>query len=221
MTALEDPKIKATLARLHNAARGDWLVFLRALPAVAVGALTGHGVMESAKPYLKNAYIPIDAAQGRALYQFARMSGARTIVEFGCSFGISAIYLAAALRDNGGGRVITTELEPKKIEAARANFAAAGVDGLVELREGDAMETLRDVAAPVDLFFLDGWKELCLPVLKLMEPKLKPGAAVFCDDMKGFRRTLKPYTDYVRDPRGGYVSMALPLGDELEFSVRA
>lgn len=83
------------------------------------------------------------------------------------------------------------------------------------------METLRDVATPVDLLFLDGWKELCLPVLKLMEAKLKPGAAVFCDDMKGFRKTLKPYADYVRDPAGSYVSMALPLGDELEFSVRA
>jgi predicted O-methyltransferase YrrM len=201
MNSLEDPRIAVILDELHRAARRDTRVFLRALPAVAAGLLRGRGVVESAKPYLRDAFIPIDAAQGRVLYQLARARGARRIVEFGASFGISTIYLAAAVRDNGGGRVVTTEMEPGKIVRARENYARAGVDGEIEL------------------LFLDGWKEACLPVLKLLEPRLASGACVLCDDMKPFRRTLRPYVEHVRGSPGRYVSVELPLGDGLEFSL--
>jgi predicted O-methyltransferase YrrM len=219
MNTLGATPIHDTLSRLHRRANGDWLVFLRALPRVTAGALTGRSAVDSAKPLLRDAYIPIDAAQGRALYQIARAIGAQRVVEFGASFGLSTIYLAAAVRDNGGGEVITTEMEPNKIEAARRNYEEAGVADLIDLRAGDAIETLRDTPWPVDLLFLDGWKELCLPVLRLLEPKLRPNAVVLCDDMKAFRKTLRPYVDYVRATDGPFISMALPLGDELEFSV--
>jgi predicted O-methyltransferase YrrM len=183
------------------------------------GMLRGKGFMEAAKPYLKDAYIPIDRAQGRVLYQIARLRGARRIVEFGASFGISAIYLAAAVRDNGGGKVITTEMEPGKIASARANWAEAGLSREIELREGDALQTLRDIKEPIDLLFLDGWKEANLPVLRLLEPALTPGTGILCDDIKRFRKTLKPYLDYVRGNPLRFVSVELPLGDGLEFSV--
>lgn len=219
MTALNDPRLIATLADLHSRASGDWRVFAKALPAVAWGVLRGRGAVESAKPFLKQAFIPIDAAQGRALYQIARATGAQRIVEFGASFGVSTLYLAAAVRDNGGGEVITTEMEPVKIAAARENFLRAGLNDLIDLRPGDALQTLKNAPWPVDLIFLDGWKNLCLPVLKILEPKLRPNAVVLCDDIKAFRRTLQPLVDYVRAPSGPYTSMALPLGDELEFAV--
>lgn len=221
MNSLEEPRIASVLQDLHRAAKRDTLVFVRALPAVAAGLLRGRGVVDSAKPYLRDAYIPIDAAQGRALYLIARARGARRIVEFGASFGISTIYLAAAVRDNGGGSVVTTELEPGKIAQARQNYARAGLDREIDLLAGDALQTLRAVDGPVDLLFLDGWKEACLPVLELLEPRLAPGACVLCDDMKPFRRTLAPYVEHVRGPGGRYVSMELPLGDGLEFSVVA
>ncbi len=219
MNTLQLTSVQRTLNRLHRRAAADWLVFARALPRVIGGAMAGRDVVESAKPVLKDAFIPIDAAQGRVLYQLARASGAQRIVEFGCSFGISTIYLAAAVRDNGGGEVITTEMEPNKIVAASENFEAAGLASTIDLRPGDACDTLKDVSWPLDMVFLDGWKELCLPVLQLLEPKLRPNAVVLCDDTKAFRRTLRPYLDYVRAPSGPYISMALPLGDELEFSV--
>lgn len=219
MPALSHPAVQATLTRLHAKAGLDWTVFARALPTVLAGAFQGRNIMASAKPFLKDAYIPINAAQGRALYQIARACGAQRIVEFGTSFGISTIYLAAAVRDNGGGEVITSELEANKVAAARASFAAAGVADLIDLREGDALETLRDAPWPVDLVFLDGWKELCLPVLQVLEPKLRPNAVILCDDTKAFAKTLRDYVSYVRKPDGAYVSMSLPLGDELEFSV--
>lgn len=219
MNSLEDPRIANVLAELHRAARRDTRVFLRALPSVVAGLLRGRGVVDSAKPHLRDAFIPIDAAQGRVLYQIARAQGARRIVEFGASFGISTIYLAAAVRDNGGGRVVTTELEPGKVAGAQANYRRAGVEAEIELRAGDALETLRRIDGPIDMLFLDGWKEACLPVLRLLEPRLLRGSCVLCDDMKPFRRTLKPYVDHVRGNPGRYVSMELPLGDGLEFSV--
>lgn len=219
MNSLEDPRIAAALDDLHRAAARDWIVFARALPGVMGRMLGGNSLMDAAKPYLKDAYIPIDREQGRALYQFARARGARHIVEFGASFGISTIYLAAAVRDNGGGTVITTEMEPGKIARSRDNWTRAGVSQEIELREGDALATLRGIERPIDVLFLDGWKEACLPVLQLLEPVLPSGACVFCDDVKGFRKTLKPYVEYVRSSSGRYVSVELPLGDGLEFSV--
>jgi len=68
-----------------------------------------------------------DIYTGALLYMLARGNGARGIVEFGTSFGLSTIHLAAALRDNGGGKLIGTEFEPNKLVNARANLEAAGL----------------------------------------------------------------------------------------------
>lgn len=216
--SLNDPKVAATLARLHANAKWDWLPFARALPAVVWGWFRGRSAVESAIPYLKDAYIPIDADQGRALYAMARASNAKTIVEFGTSFGVSAIYLSAAARDNGG-RFYGTEIEPNKIAKARAHLAEAGLAGLGQVLAGDATQTLKSVAGPIDFLLLDGWKDMCLPILQQLESQLSPGAVILCDDISAFKRTLRPFLDYVRGDRDRYVSQPLPLGDGLEYSV--
>jgi predicted O-methyltransferase YrrM len=167
----------------------------------------------------KDVYIPISREQGRFLYLTAVAMGARRIVEFGTSFGVSTIYAAAAARDTGG-EVIGSELEPSKHERALANLAEAGLADVVEVRLGDAMETLRGVPAPIDLVLLDGWNDLYLPVLQLLEPKLRPGSVVLADNIKTFRRSLAPYVEYVQSGRQGFRSVTLPLKDGFEFSVR-
>jgi predicted O-methyltransferase YrrM len=105
-------------------------------------------------------YLPISADAGRLLYALVRASRPDTVVEFGTSFGISTIYLAAAVADNGRGRVITTELSSTKAEAARSNLRQAGVDGPVTVLVGDARQTLADLGGPIGLVLLDGWKDL-------------------------------------------------------------
>ncbi len=128
----------------------------------------------------------------------ARACKATRIVEFGSSMGISAIYMAAALRDMGGGRLIGTDLEPGKIERARANVAAAGLADLVEFRLGDARETLNSgLGGEIDMVMLDGAFTLYLPILKLLEPQLKPGALIVGEN--AFEEA-SGYIDYVRDP---------------------
>src|SRR5882757_8841759 len=172
MTAgLDEPQIRRTLDRLHKAARGDRWVFLRGAPSAIGAVIRGKSAMEGMKPYLKNAYIPISPEQGQYMYQTARLIGARNIVEFGTSFGISAIYLAAAARDNGG-RFTGTEMEPGKIKAARENLAAAGLADVSEVRAGDALETLRDFDGQIDMLLLDGWKDIYLPMTLMLKPKL-------------------------------------------------
>lgn len=110
-------------------------------------------------------YLNISPEFGQFLYGCARASHAERIVEFGTSLGVSTIFLAAALRDGGGGQLIGTELEPAKAERAHENLSAAGLDGIVDIRIGDALETLRDVGDGVDLVLLDGAFTLYLPVL--------------------------------------------------------
>jgi predicted O-methyltransferase YrrM len=165
---------------------------------------------------LQDAYIPISAEAGKLLYAVIRASRPQTVVEFGTSFGISTIYLAAAVTDNGTGHVLTTELSSKKVEAAGANLREAGVEAAVTILEGDALDTLAGVPAPVGVVLLDGWKDLCLPVLRLLEPKLAPGALVAADDTNG--PAMGDYLAYIRDPANGYVTVAFPVEDGMEIS---
>lgn len=163
---------------------------------------------------LKDLALPVSRGTGVLLYMLARTSRARTIVEFGTSFGISTIHLAAALRDNGGGRLITSEFEAAKVERARANLAAAGLADLVEIRTGDALQTLaRDLPDAIDLVLLDGAKALYPDILALLEPHLRPGAAIVADNADH----SPDYLARVRTPVSGYLSM--PFDDDVELSV--
>jgi predicted O-methyltransferase YrrM len=169
-----------------------------------------------------NNFLNVSADFGRFLYMCARACKAKRIVEFGTSFGISTIHLACALRDGGGGHLIGSELEPTKAKRAKENLAAAGLADLVEIRVGDALETLKDgIDEDVDLVLLDGAFSLYLPVLKLLEPHLRDGALVVGEN--AFEQT-PGYLDYVRNPQSGYLSMQLPFdasrGNELTIVTR-
>jgi predicted O-methyltransferase YrrM len=197
MSSLTDRSVVHTLDRLHEQARGDWKHFLSIAPRALFGRMRGRSLMNTITPsQLKNVYVPVSRDAGRFLYALARTTGARKIVEFGSSFGISTIYLAAAVRDNGGGCVITTEIEPTKCRATEKNLGDAGLGGIVEVREGDALETLKDLDGPVDLLFLDGWKNLYIPVLELVQGALRDGAAVIADNTN--MADARPYVDRVR-----------------------
>ena len=133
----------------------------------------------------------------------------RTVVEFGASHGYSTIHLAAAARDVGACRVITTEIEPDKVAAAQRNLAEAGLEDLVELRVGDALTTLRDVPE-VDLLFLDGWNNLYEPVVDLLQPALSPGALVVAD-LSSDDPDQVNYVERMHAPDSGYVTVDIPL----------
>jgi predicted O-methyltransferase YrrM len=169
-----------------------------------------------------NNFLNVSADFGRFLYMCARARRAKRIVEFGTSFGISTIHLACALRDGGGGHLIGSELEPAKAQRAREHLNDAGLADLVEIRVGDALETLKDeIGGDIDLLFLDGAFSLYLPVLKLLEPHLRDGAFVIGDNAL---EQSPGYLDYVRNPHNGYRSLPLPFaagrGNELTVVTR-
>lgn len=219
MSTLFSPRVAGVLDRLFaEAERGDPLVWEK---VQAEKARRGGPVEEAElSDLLGEAFMPVDRPSGRFLYNLIRAQGSRTVVEFGMSFGISTLHLAAAVRDNGAGRVVTTELDAGKVRRASEHLDQAGLLDVVEVRHGDALETLRDLESPVDLVFLDGWKLLYLPVLRLLEPKLRPGAAVVADDLALFPDQLQGYLEYVRDTSHGYSSVEVPIGDHFELSVR-
>ncbi|ASF08183.1 putative methyltransferase [Nocardia brasiliensis NBRC 14402] len=167
---------------------------------------------------LEEVLMPISAHGGTLLYTLVRAARPATIVEFGTSFGISTIYLAAAVTDNGVGHVLSTELSQSKVVAAQANLAEAGVADAVTILPGDALITLAEVPGPIGLVLLDGWKDLCLPVLRLLEDRLAPGAVVVADDTT--MASMGDYLNHVRDPANGYVSVDYPVADGMEISCR-
>lgn len=130
------------------------------------------------------------------------------MIEFGTSFGVSTIYLAAALRDNGAGKVITTEFFPEKADKARANLTEAGLADWVEFRVGDALQTLRQpLPGPIDFLFLDGDKSMYLDVMKLLEPSMKSGCLVSADNTE--QEGAKPLLAYLSNPQNGYITTAV------------
>jgi predicted O-methyltransferase YrrM len=162
----------------------------------------------------------IHPEQGDLLYLMCRALGARRVVDFATSVGFSTLYLAAAMRDNGGGKVIGAEIVPEKIAAAQANLAAAGLSGFVEIRAGDARETLRDVGGDIDLALIDGWPgasgpSLALEVMQVLAPQMRLGAIAVNDNAE------EDYLAFIRNPQGWFRSMTLPLKGGTEVSVKA
>lgn len=163
-------------------------------------------------------YLSVAPDSGRLLYSLVRAAKPTVIVEYGMSYGISTVHLAAAVRDNGTGHITTTEMSSHKLAAARQTFAQAGVSDLITILDGDARTTLKTVSGPVQFVLLDGWPDLDLPIIKVLEPVLAPGALIVADNVN-----LDPeqaYLDYVRDPANGYVSSPVHLDKGIEISVR-
>jgi predicted O-methyltransferase YrrM len=219
--SLNNPKVSAVLDRLHGEASRQVGGLARVLGLALIDAVLRRQVSSAEEARrLKHIYVPTSRKQGTFLYLTARSVAARRIVEFGTSFAVSTIYLAAAVRDNGGGCVIGSELEPTKAAKARENIAEASLGDLVEIREGDAQETLRNPGGTVDLVFLDGHKDLYLPILEMLTPHLRKGSVVVADNIYTFRRGLAPYVRYISDSRNGFNSVVLHLKDGTAYAVR-
>jgi len=191
-------------------------------PAVAILSTEERARMMGSKTDYRDFYgslkdlpLAVSRQTGMLLYMLARGCRARTIIEFGTSFGVSTLHLAAALRDNGGGRLITTEFEPSKVARARSNLTAGGLIDLVEIREGDALETLSaDVPEVIDLLLLDGAKALYPEILGLLESRLRSGAFIVADNADH----SPDYLTQVRSPAKGYLST--PFAEDVELSIR-
>ncbi|WP_322843689.1 O-methyltransferase [Pseudomonas sp. B33.4] len=216
MTTLTTEPLASLIERLYTQASAATSPMLETVSGEERERLM-HSKTEYLKLYemLKDLWLPVSRDTGKLLYMLARSTKAKAIVEFGTSFGLSTLHLAAALRDNGGGVLIGSEFEPSKIELARHHFVEGGVSDLVEIRQGDALVTLAtDLPESVDLLLLDGAKALYGDVLSLVEMHLNPGALVVADNTD----YCPEYLAYVRAPQNGYLSV--PFAGDIELSMR-
>jgi predicted O-methyltransferase YrrM len=217
-STLRDPRVAEALRRMFASADQDDAAYDRAVAQHPQG-FADTDSQQRADAW-SEIYMPISADAGRLLYTLVRAVKPATVVEFGMSYGISTLHLAAAVRDNGAGRVVTTEMSAAKIAAARATFEETGLRDVVTVLEGDALATLPEHLAggDIDFLLLDGWKDLYTPVLRALEPRLAPGALVIADDTSF--ESVKPYLEYVRDPANGYEGVTFPVEDGMEISCR-
>ncbi|ETZ48584.1 methyltransferase domain protein [Mycobacterium avium MAV_120809_2495] len=214
-TTLQDPRVASALDRMYSESKNQ-MSLLRERRGTFDQPMTAQQRADAMSEF----YIPVTPEAGRLLYSLVRATRPATVVEFGMSFGISAVHLAAAVRDNGSGRAVTTELSETKIAAAKKTFAETGLDDVITILQGDALTTLADLPGPVDFVLLDGWKDLYLPVLELLEPRLSPGVLVVADNTSA--ADTQPYLDRVRNPDNGYVSFNFQVrdSDSMEISCR-
>lgn len=216
MSTLTTAPLAPLIERLYTQASAATSPLLNTVPREERDRLM-HSKTEYLALYtmLKDLWLPVSRETGTLLYMLARSTRARAIVEFGTSFGLSTLHLAAALRDNGGGVLIGSEFEASKIALAQEHFIEGGVSDLIHIREGDALVTLAtDLPDSIDLLLLDGAKSLYGDVLNLVEKHLRPGALVVADNTD----YCPEYLAYVRAPQNGYLSV--PFADDIELSVR-
>ena len=221
MSVIHDPELERLLAALHARSDAQAALLKRYDATRAEGALTEDEIRD----FRRDKLVALDRDKAEFCYQLCRATDARRIVEIGTSFGVSTLYLAAAVRDNvraagGDGVVIGTEYEPNKASAARAHFEQAGLSRFIELREGDLRETLLQIDGPVDFTLVDIWISMARPALELVAPHLKRGAIVVCDNTERYRDEYADYFAFLENPANGFRTMTLPFDGGFELSVR-
>jgi predicted O-methyltransferase YrrM len=155
---------------------------------------------------------------GRLLSIIVRATRATRILEVGTSNAYSTIWLADAARETGG-RVTTLELLPGKVSLARENLRRAGLEDRVEIRQGQAADTLPTLPGPFDLVFLDANRPEYLRYLELVLPKLVPGGLLVADNVVSHASELAEYLARVKsDP--GLFSVTVPIGNGEEISLK-
>ena len=183
------------------------------------GGPLGSPASAATRTTMRSTGFPSSPEQGDLIYLLCRGLRATRVVEFATSIGMSTLYFAAAMRDNGGGTVIGSELVPAKVAAARRNLARPASLGYAELREGEGRGLLRDLGGPVDFVLLDGRPlderpSLARQVFEIVAPQLRIGGYVMNDNAE------PDFLEMVRDPASGFLCVTLPLKGGTELRVK-
>jgi predicted O-methyltransferase YrrM len=217
---LNDPILDRLLPGLHAASLAQDEAIGRYYREERTGPWTG-GMEPRDHVFMADKAVALDRDKAEFCYMICRAIGARRIVEAGTSFGVSTLYLAAAVRDNGGGTVFAAEYEPAKVKQARANFDAAGLASFIDLREADIVEACESFAGPIDFVLFDIWGDVG-PMFDILAPRLRPGA-VICADNTGGNRKGGGYAgvfEILDDPANGFRTMTLPFAGGFELTVK-
>ena len=221
MSVIADPALQALIDDLQARSRAQEADTNRYFSERAKkGDLSWDGLDADANRFMADKLVALEPVKAEFCHMLCRALRATRVVEVGTSYGVSTLYLADAVRANGGGVVIGTEYEPAKAAAARKTFAGSGLADLIDLREGDLRETLKVIEGPVDFVLMDIWTEMARPALELISPHLRSGAVVVADNTTQFRHAYRHFFDFVEDPVNGLTSLTLPFEGGLEMVVK-
>lgn len=221
MTVLTDTALQSRIDALQASSQAQEAETFRYFGQRAEkGDLSWDGLDDDANRFMADKMVALEPLKAEFCHMLCRSLGAKRVVEIGTSFGVSTLYLADAVRANGGGIVIGTEYEPAKAAKARESFAAAGLAAYIDLREGDLRETLKVIEGPVDFVLMDIWTEMARPALELVAPHLRQGAIIIADNTTQFRHAYRHFFDFVDDPANGLKTMTLPFDGGLEMVVK-
>ena len=199
MNTAKQNKITSTINELFNDSKRDKFKMIK-------GA--AKSIFRPIQPSdFEEVYLSISSSQGVHLKKLILKHKLRNIVEFGTSFGISTLFMAQGALETGG-KIITTELLESKAKKATENFKKAGVSDLIEVKVGDALDTLKNHDEPIDLLFLDGWKDLYLPLFRMLEPNFHAKTFIYVDnanmaDTRVFLKTIASSNKYHLEPMFG------------------
>jgi predicted O-methyltransferase YrrM len=217
----QDTRLAKLLRRLHAESESQMpalMDYFRQHGGDSVGGTDQQ--IEAGRPFWRDKLVALEPVKAEFCYTLCRAMKAQRIVEAGTSFGVSTLYLVAAVRDNGGGTVIATEYEVDKARAARAHWADAGLDEFIDLREGDLRETLQRLEGPIDFLLVDIWTPMARPAIALVAPHMRPGGVVIADNTSMFRDSYGDYLAFLADPANGFSTSTLPFEGGLEMSVK-
>lgn len=201
-----DAKIQAVLDQYHQRIEQE-------------EADTGHSPGTSVGlEWRDRVLLAVGPETGRLINIIARSLKAPAILELGTSYGYSTIWLAEAARA-AGGRVITAELADYKTAYARDMAQKAGLANLIDFRTGDALEIIAALPGKFDFVLMDLWKDMYVPCLNAILPRLNPGAVIVADNIiSPGGPNVKAYEAAIRaTPQ--LRSILLPVGAGLEISV--
>lgn len=217
---IDDTQLRAVLDRLHaandmqNSAIDDYY-------AAGAQRPTGYESEDSAsRAFWRDKFVALDRDKAEFVYLLCRATGARRVIEAGTSFGVSTLYLAAAVRDNGGGLVTTCDIEEAKAAVARGHFTEAGLGEQIEVRVGDIRETLVGLDEPVDMLLLDIWAPIAGDVAALVGPHLRTGGTIVADNTVVRRSLYSRLFEFLEEPASGFTTQTLPFEGGLELAVR-
>ncbi len=215
-SVLNDPVLDGLLPGLHAASEAEVEAMERYFFKERTGPWNGMEPRDHA--FMADKAVALERDKADFCYMLCRAIGARRIFEAGTSFGVSTLYLAAAVRDNGDGVVFGAEYEPAKVARARANFEAAGLASFIDLREGDIIEAANAFEGPIDFVLFDIWGHVVRPLLDVLLPRLRPGA-VLCTD-GGRSDGYAAMFELIDDPASGFRTMTLPFKGGLELTLK-
>jgi predicted O-methyltransferase YrrM len=217
----DDPSLEAVLRRLHAASDAQQAESAAYLAGDGARSTVGDTAeWEAGREFWRDKYVALDRDKAEFCYGLCRAKRARRVLEAGTSFGVSTLYLAAAVRDNGGGTVIATEIEVQKACVARQNFVEAGLAGLIDLREGDIREQIYTSDGPIEFLLLDIWVPMVRPILELVAPLMPTGAALVADNTAKRRTEYSQMFAFLADPANGFTTMTLPFDGGFELAIR-